>query len=343
MKFKEQRISHPEPLNSKLAFEDEGTEKRSDELVIAYKELAYENEEKEKRAAELVIINRKLAAQNREKEKLATELIIANRELAYQNQEKEKRATELEIINKELHSFAYVSSHDLQEPLRKIRNFADRLLAKEIENLSESGKIYLKKIQSSSALMQQLIEDLLAFSRINTADRKFKCIDLNSIMDEIKIQFSEMIEEKQASIHSEGLGMAFVIQFQFRQLMHNLVGNALKFARPGTRPVLVIRSRIKTGEELETDNPSLKGKIDSKMRYCHIAFEDNGIGFESRFKEYIFEMFKKLRPKEEYAGTGIGLAIVRKIVESHNGIILAQAKLNIGTTFDIYIPDSPFR
>src|SRR5271168_3924727 len=151
-------------------------ENRAVELIIANKELAFQNEEKEKRAAELIIANKELAFQNEEKEKRAAELIIANKELAFQNEEKGKRAAELIIANKELLAFTYISSHDLQEPLRKIQTFATILL--ENETLSDNGKYNFQRMQLAAGRMQQLIDDLLAFSRIATTELKFEKADL---------------------------------------------------------------------------------------------------------------------------------------------------------------------
>jgi two-component system CheB/CheR fusion protein len=334
----EERTRDLEKVNKKLVFQNEEKEKRAAELRIANKELAYQNAEKEKRAAELYIANKELAFQNEEKEKRAAELILANLELKHQNEEKEKRAAELIIINKELHSFAYISSHDLQEPLRKIRTFADRILERENINLTETGKEYLKRMQSSAALMQQLIEDLLAFSRINTADRKFKSTDLRIILEEVKVQLSELIAEKQANIDSSGLGEVTVIPFQFRQLIYNMVTNSLKYSKADPVPNIIIRSKMGKHSELQTENPVLARRINTEEDYFHIHIADNGIGFDPQFKDHIFEVFKKLHRKEEYAGTGIGLAIVKKIVENHNGVIIANGEQDKGASFDIYIP-----
>src|SRR6202167_1902695 len=165
--------------DKEIIFHNEEKEKRAAELIIANKELAFQNKEKEKRAAELIIANKELAFQNEEKEKRAAELIIANKELAFQNEEKEKRAEELSIANKELLAFTYVSSHDLQEPLRKIQTFVTIILENENKNLSEKGKYNFQRMQLAAGRMQQLIDDLLSFSRINTTDHKFEKTELN--------------------------------------------------------------------------------------------------------------------------------------------------------------------
>ena len=320
--------------NKELVFQDEEKGKRAAELGIANKELVFQDEEKEKRAAELIIANQELVFQNEEKEKRAAELIIANKELAYQNEEKGKRATELSIANKELLAFTYISSHDLQEPLRKIQTFVTIILENENKNLSENGKYNFQRMQLAAGRMQLLIDDLLAFSRINTTDHKFEKVDLSLIVEEIKTELKDTIQEKHAIIEASELCFANIISFQFRQLMYNLISNALKFSQPDLASHILIKSKIVKGNKLSN------GKLSSEKNYCHIIIKDNGIGFEPHFSERIFEVFQKLHSKDVYAGTGIGLAIVKKIVENHNGIITATSELNKGATFDIYIPSA---
>lgn len=336
---KEKRAAELNIANIELAYQNDEKEKRAAELIIANKELAFQNDEKEKRAAEkekraaeLIIANEELAFQNDEKEKRAAELIVANKELAFQNNEKEKRAEELSIANKELLAFNYVSSHDLQEPLRKIQTFVSRISENESAVLSDKGKEYFLRIQESAKRMQTLIEDLLAFSRVNTGERKFVNTGLNVIVEEVRAEFKERIEETHATIEASDLCPVNVIRFQFRQLMLNLIGNALKFSTPSVPPHIVITSTVQPGAQLNNE------KLSPQKRYCHITVSDNGIGFESKFNDRIFEVFQKLHAKDEYAGTGIGLAIVKKIVENHNGLITATSELSKGARFDIYIP-----
>jgi len=329
---KEKRAAELGIANKELAYQNEEKEKRAAELGVANKELAYQNEEKEKRAAELIIANKELAFQNEEKEKRAAELIIANKELAFQNEEKEKRAEELIIANKELLAFTYISSHDLQEPLRKIQTFVSIIL--ENENLSENGKYNFERMQLSASRMQLLIDDLLAFSRISTTELKFEKTELGKILEEVKAELKDTILEKNATIEATELCGANIIPFQFRQLMYNLLSNALKFSQPKIPTHITIKSIIENGSNLNIE------KLSPDKSYCHITITDNGIGFESHFSERIFGVFQKLHGKDIYAGTGIGLAIVKKIVENHNGIITATGELNHGATFDIYIPDN---
>lgn len=239
---------------------------------------------------------------------------------------------ELIKMNTELEAFTYVSSHDLQEPLRKIRTIAGRILEKENQNLSDSGKNYLHLMQNAAERMQTLILDLLAFSRLSMADRNFETTDLNIIVEEVRNEFKDTIAEKNAVIEVKEICEVKIIPFQFRQLMHNLISNALKFSNPKIPPHIKISSVIITYSQKNEANLPLH------KEYCHISISDNGIGFEKEFAERIFEVFQKLHAKDEYAGTGIGLAIVKKIIENHNGIITATSEPMKGTTFDIYIP-----
>jgi signal transduction histidine kinase len=180
--------------------------------------------------------------------------------------------------------------------------------------------------------MRQLIEDLLVYSRTNIAERKFEKIDLNTIIEEVKAELKENIEEKHAIIEATEMCEMDVIPFQFRQLMHNLLRNALKFSSPKRTPHIIIKSKIVKGAKLNN------AKLVGTKSYCHISVTDNGIGFEPEYKERIFEVFQKLHNREKYEGTGIGLAVVKKIVENHNGIVTATGRLNKGARFDIYIP-----
>jgi len=281
---------------------------------------------------ELYLKTHELLVQNEEKEKRSAELLIANKELAFQNEEKEKRAEELRIANKELLAFTYISSHDMQEPLRKIQTFISIILKDNKETFSDNGKDYFQRIQSSAERMQLLIDDLLTFSRINKMERKFEKTELITIIDDVKDELKDSIKDKNATIEAVDLCSANIIPFQFRQLIFNLISNALKFSRANIPSQITIKSSIIKGSKLNNE------KLSPEINYCHIIVKDNGIGFEPHFKERIFGVFQKLHNKELYGGTGIGLAIVKKIVENHNGIITATSELNKGATFDIYIP-----
>jgi len=246
--------------------------------------------------------------------------------------ELKQKNEDLEKMNKELQSFAYISSHDLQEPLRKIQTFSTRLYAKEFDSLSEAGRDQFKRMQFAAERMQTLIDDLLAYSRTNTSERNFEDVDLINIIDEVKDDLKEEIEEKHASIEIGAMCRINVIPFQFRQLIQNLIANSLKFSRPDHAPSIKIESKMEPGATLDLENV-LPEKI-----YCHLIISDNGIGFEQQYHDRIFELFQRLHGREEYPGTGIGLAIVKKIVENHNGVITATGDVNKGATFEIFIP-----
>ncbi len=173
-------------------------------------------------------------------------------------------------------------------------------------------------------------------------ERKFENGDLNKIVEDVKSELKETIEEKQATIEATELCDVKIIPFQFRQVMHNLVSNALKFASPERLPLIIVKSRIEKGSALNKEKNALPiapaRELSPEKKYCHISVSDNGIGFNPLYKDRIFEVFQKLHSNNEYVGTGIGLAIVKKVVENHNGIITVTSELNKGATFNIYIP-----
>ena len=238
---------------------------------------------------------------------------------------------ELVRTNMELAQFAYVASHDLQEPLRKIQTFASRILETEL-NLSERGRDYFGRMQASSTRMQQLITDLLAFSRANAVEKHFEKTDLNLVLANVKEQLNDTIQLKNAVIIADNLPVMNIIVYQFEQLFTNLIANALKFTKQNATPILHITCGIVTGREVE----EIETGLDSLFRY--IAFSDNGIGFEDQYKDRIFQVFQRLHTRNNYDGTGIGLAICKKIVENHRGIITASGRPDEGATFTIYIP-----
>ena len=331
-KEKEQRAAELIIANNELAFQNKEKEQRAAELIIANKELEFQNKEKEQRAAELIIANKELAFQNKEKEQRAAELIIANKELVSENEIKELRATELTNVNNELRVFTQIASHDLQEPLRKIQMFSSRIVDSDYANLSERAKTHFDIIEDAASRMRTLIEDLITYSQTNNAERVLEDTNLNEIIDEVKADLEHTITEKLATIETKKLCSAKIIPFQFRQLMSNLISNALKFSKEGIHPHIIINSENKKGKEL--GNVALIPDKD----YCHISVSDNGIGFEEEYSEKIFEVFQRLHGKKKYKGTGIGLAIVKKIVENHDGFIKASGKLGKGARFDIYLP-----
>jgi signal transduction histidine kinase len=326
---KEDRAAELVIANTELAYQNREKQKRADELSIANSELLFQNKEKEKRAAELVIANTELAYQNQEKEDRAAELVIANTELIFQNNEKEKRAAELILANNELQAFTYISSHHLQEPLRKIQVFSNRISTDENQNLTDKGKYYFDRIEVAAYHMQALINDLLNYSRTNVTEKKFENVNLNDIINKVIDDLKKEIITKKAIIEVFGNCSTKIIPSQFHQLIFNVLSNALKFSTIEKAPHITI-------ESVYTKPKAKKNK--SLADYCHIIISDNGIGFDAQFESRVFEMFQQLNNKSDYKGTGIGLAIAKKIVENHNGIITATGKLNHGAKFDIYIP-----
>lgn len=180
--------------------------------------------------------------------------------------------------------------------------------------------------------MQQLIQDLLAYSRMKTTDRKFEKVNLSLIFEDIKEDVSDDLIQKNATFEILQMCNANIILFQFRQLIYNLISNSLKFSKKNVPPIIKIQCKIIRGDTLDNE------KLLSEINYCHISISDNGIGFDDTYKDKIFEIFQRLHGREEYMGTGIGLAIVKKIVENHYGIITATGQLDKGAIFDIYIP-----
>ena len=261
-----------------------------------------------------------------------TEKKVAEEKLVATSLTLEQKNRELERINEELSSFAYISSHDLQEPLRKIQTFSDRIMEMEYEKLSEKGKDYFRRMQAGASRMQKLIRDILAYSRTTTADKKVEVTDLNDLLNHAIAELEVLIAEKKAVIKHERLPHIKVIPFQVQQLFYNLLNNALKFSRPDVVPHIFISCEIVDGSEFHQTYPP------PAKKYCHISFKDNGIGFEPEYSKKIFEVFQRLHARSEYGGTGIGLSICKKIVENHNGLISAEGVPGQGATFHIYLP-----
>jgi PAS domain S-box-containing protein len=241
------------------------------------------------------------------------------------------KTLQLQQSNSSLEEFAHVASHDLQEPLRKITTFGDRLLSTHKQVLSADGQLYLDKIVLSTKRMQQLISDILSVSLISGV-KTFEEYSLNKILEDVLQTLEFKIDEKQAVISAEPLPEANVIPSQFRQLFQNLLSNSIKFSRNGIAPDIQIT------HEFLPPSAVAKYKLQNAGQYLQIKIKDNGIGFEEVFSEKIFSIFQRLNSRAEYEGTGIGLAICKKIVENHGGIIMTRAVPDDGAEFTIIIP-----
>lgn len=237
-----------------------------------------------------------------------------------------KYTAELQSSNKELEQFASVASHDLQEPLRKIQAFSDRLVTKYKGQLDDNAKEYIDRIQFSAGRMRHLIEDLLTFSRVSTKGKPFGSVDLNEVAKGVLADLEVRIQDTQATILIDPLPVIEADDLQMRQLFQNLLGNGLKFHRPGVPPVLQIRLLNAASSIL--DDPA----------WCELAFTDNGIGFENQYADRIFQLFQRLHGRSDYEGTGMGLAICKKIVERHGGTITAAGVPGTGSTFSVRLP-----
>jgi len=238
----------------------------------------------------------------------------------------------LESANKDLDRFAFMASHDLQEPLRKIRTFSDMLFVKYKDALDNDARLHINRIQKAAERMQALIKDILTFSSLSSDKDSFVNTDLNVILKEVLADMQTTVTDKNASIIIESLPPLIVNPGLMRPLFSNLVGNALKYSRKEVSPVIKIYSEISTGG-IE-DN----GSTATQNKYCRIYVEDNGIGFDQKYAEQIFDMFRRLHPTAEYEGTGIGLALCKKIVEKHHGFISARGRSGEGAVFVISLP-----
>ncbi len=241
----------------------------------------------------------------------------------------EKVNAELMKSNRDLEQFAYVASHDLQEPLRKIQTFAQML--SDHTGDPEQSKKYQEKINQSSARMKHLIQDMLNFSRISNSEEAVVSTDLNDILENLIIDFELLLLETEAVINYPKLPVLPGIPLQLSQLFSNIINNSLKYTE--NKPVIDITCDRLLGDELK-----LYPNLNMNIPYYKIQFKDNGIGFEPQYSEQIFAIFQRLHGKQSYGGTGIGLALCKKIVENHYGIIFAEGEVNSGATFTIILP-----
>ncbi|MCP5063526.1 MAG: PAS domain-containing protein, partial [Ignavibacteriae bacterium] len=255
---------------------------------------------------------------------------ITDRKIA--EEDLKKYSQQLENKNKELQEFTYIASHDLREPLRKVHSFGERLKDKFSDKLGDRGNDYLDRMMNASDRMQTLIDDLLNYSRVTSHGKLFDKIDLENVARAVISDLSVLILESEATIILSSLPTINADESQMRQLLQNLVGNAVKFSKPNATPEIKIYSEnISNEDELKTIN----GTNDDWVK---IIVEDNGIGIDMEYSERIFGVFERLHGRSEYKGTGIGLSIVKKIVQRHNGKVMLKSTLDVGTKFEIYLP-----
>lgn len=244
--------------------------------------------------------------------------------------ELEQKVTKLNLSNRDLEQFAYVASHDLQEPLRKIMAFGERLHLSLGDTLDEKPALYLDRVLNAASRMRELIDNLLSLSRL-TNDNLFEKVDLNEVLREVLSNNEISIEDTQAKIVSENLPIVDGVRSQLGQLFNNLLSNAIKFRKNDQTPEITISNQLITVEEE-------KSYLINKNKYLKFTVADNGIGFDEQYAEQIFTIFKRLHGRTEYAGTGIGLAICRKLIDNHNGFIYAASAPMGGTVFTIILP-----
>ncbi|MGK7393986.1 MAG: sensor histidine kinase [Candidatus Cyclobacteriaceae bacterium M3_2C_046] len=249
--------------------------------------------------------------------------------------ELKKANEELKRSNEELENFAYIASHDLQEPLRKIRAFGDMLAKKHANSLPEKAREYISRMQNASMRMQKLIDDLLNYSRVS---RNFyddmRPVNLKELVEEVLENMEAVVTDNDATISYNGLPTITGNRRQMSQLFQNLISNGIKFHKPDQRPVIKINSRQINSETLKT-----KYGLSSTHPHYELEVSDNGIGFKEKYLDKIFTIFQRLHGRFEYQGTGIGLAICRKVVENHHGVITAQSTPEEGSKFIIVIPE----
>jgi signal transduction histidine kinase len=265
--------------------------------------------------------NRVIQEKYDEARNLAFELETANRQLTKSKQQLESYAAELKTTNRQLQEFAFVASHDLSEPLRKVQTFGDLLKAKSADRLDEQSRDYISRMTGAASRMKELLDALLRYSRVEIKGQEFKLLRLNDIAKDAAADLEVAIQGVGARVEIGPLPIIKGNPYQWRQMFQSLIGNAAKYHRSEVKLFIRIYAEESGGE-------------------CHIFVEDNGIGFEEKYLDKIFQPFQRLHGKHEYSGTGIGLAICKKIVERHGGTITARSTPTKGSTFIVTLPVS---
>ncbi|MDB5250991.1 MAG: response regulator [Flaviaesturariibacter sp.] len=295
--------------------------------VSVFADLYRKNYQLMQQERNLLAVNESLEKEIEERRTSEEKIRLLNFQLLQNNDE-------LKVINEELDRFAYVASHDLQEPLRKIMVFSDVLAMKLQGKVEPDVQNSLDKIVKASDRMQKLINDLLKFSRHASGTEDFKNVDLNELVAEVVSDLEADIQRKEARVSFEALPVIQAIPSQLRQLFQNLIGNALKFSRPDTAPIVEIRSEV-----IENMKSTNSQGLTTARTFHRISISDNGIGFDGKYADDIFVVFKRLHSYHEFEGSGIGLSICKKIVDKHKGTITAHSTLNEGATFVITLPE----
>jgi hypothetical protein len=283
---------------------------------------------------QLMLQEKKLKTVNESLEKEVEERRINEEKIKLLNQQLIENNEQLKSTIEELDRFAYVASHDLQEPLRKIMLFSDKISIRFSNKIDGEADVYLQKIVKASERMQQLVNDLLKFSRHTNDIYGFERTDLNDILNDVLSDVEHEIQRKGAKVNAKPLPVIWAIPSQIRQLFQNLVSNSLKFSRPDDTPEIRIWGEKLDGSLMDDSVPA-----EAPANFYKLYFCDNGIGFDPKYAEDIFVVFKRLHSYHEFEGTGIGLSICKKIVDKHNGYIRAESKPNEGSTFIITLPE----
>lgn len=300
---------------------------------------------REQRAIELRETNERLEERVRQRTAALTEANQALRDEVAERHRAEQTirlvAQDLERSNRELAHFAAVASHDLHEPLRKIEAFGDRLYGRCHDQLDEKGREYLQRMLVSSGRMRELIDGLLEYARVSSREQPPLSVELTRVAQDVVADLEARIQQSGGHVEIEQLPTIVADPLQMRQLLQNLIGNALKFHRPSEPPQVRVFGRLTSGT-VRGASSTVGGDIDSQpAALCELTVEDNGVGFEPTQAERVFELFQRLHGREAYEGTGMGLAICKKIVERHGGRICAASRPGQGSRFLVTLPVAP--